>query len=101
MTRKDTIISKYADNITSSADLLGNAKPSILFYPLTNLLGGLVSGNVERMLSKTSIALRRLIHPIIMLLVPAFMDYKQVFESKNALLGIDAPDDRWNCPRSL
>lgn len=88
----DTVISKYADNITSSADLLGSAKPSVLFYPLANLLRGLICGKGERMLSGVSMTLRRLIHPIIMLLVPAFMDYKQVFESKNALLGIDAPD---------
>ena len=99
MTRKESIISKYADNITSATDFLGNAKPSILFYPLANLLGGLVSGNVERMLSKTSMALRRLIHPIIMLLVPAFMEYKQVFESKNALLGIGAPDKPLELPK--
>lgn len=88
---KDKIISKYTDNITSFADLLGSAKPSVLFYPLASLLRGLICGKRGgRMLSGTSLALRRLIHPIIMLLVPAFMEYKQVFESKNALLGIDS-----------
>ena len=96
MTSKHTIILKYTDNITSSADLLGSAKPSVLFCPLTTLFRGLVCGKGERMLSGASMAFRRLIHPIIMLLVPAFMDYKQVIESKNALLGIQKPDEPLN-----
>ena len=99
MTQKETIILKYTDNITSSADLLGSAKPSVLFYPLASLLRGLICGKGERMLSGVSMTLRRLIHPIIMLLVPAFMDYKQVFESTNALLGIDAPDKPLELPK--
>lgn len=96
---KDKIISKYIGNITSAADLLGSAKPSVLFYPLASLLRGLICGKGERMLSGVSMPLRRLIHPIIMLLVPAFMDYKQVFESKNALLGINAPDKPLELPK--
>ena len=71
---------------------MGSAKPSVLFYPLASLLRGLICGKGERMLSGVSMILRGLIHPIIMLLVPAFMEYKQVFESKNALLGIGVPD---------
>ena len=98
MAVKETIISKYVDNIASSADLLGNAKPSVLFCPLASLLRGLICSKGERMLSGVSMALRRLIHPIIMLLVSAFMDYKQVFESKNALLGINAPDEPLELP---
>lgn len=96
---KDRIISKYTDNITSSADLLGSTKPSVLFYPLASLLRGLICGKGERMFSGASMALRRLIHPIIMVLVPAFMEYKQVFESKNTLMGIDAPDKPLELPK--
>lgn len=96
---KEKIISKYTDNITSPADLLGSTMPSVLFYPLASLLRGLICGKGERMLSGVSMTLRQLIHPIIMFLLPAFMDYKQVFESKNALLGIDAPDKPLALPK--
>lgn len=93
MATKEAIISNYQDDITSSADLLGGARPSVMFPVLTRLLRGVICENGDRMLSRTNTALRRVFHPIIMLLLPAFMDYKQVFESKNALLGIDAPDE--------
>lgn len=93
MATKEAIISNYQDDITSSADLLGDARPSVMFPVLTRLLRGVICENGDRMLSRTNTALRRVFHPIIMLLLPAFMDYKQVFESKNALLGIDAPDE--------
>lgn len=97
--RIEKIISDLGDAVTGSADILGDQKPSVLFYPIVTLLRGLLGGNAERMLSKTSMVLRRLIHPVIMLLVPAFMEYKQVFESKNALLGIDAPDEPLELPK--
>lgn len=95
----DRCLDKMGNSITGPQDLLGNAKPSVLFYPLSMLLCGLLTGKAEKMLSKTSMTLRRLIHPIIMLLVPAFMDYKQVFESRNHLLGIDAPDEPLKLPK--
>lgn len=95
----DRCLEKMGDSITGPQDLLGNAKPSVLFYPMATLLRGLLGSNAERMLSKTSMALRRMIHPVIMLLVPAFMEYRQVFESKNALLGIDAADEPLELPK--
>ena len=72
--------------VINSTEIIGNVKPSLLCYPLLTLFHGLISGRAGRMLSEASMAFRRLIHPIIMLLVPVFMDYKQVIESKNALL---------------
>lgn len=84
--------------VIDSAEIIGNVKPSLLFYTLFTLFHGLISGRGEKMLSKTSMILRRLIHPIIMLLVPAFMDYKQVVDSKNALLGIEEPDKPLELP---
>lgn len=93
------IISNLGDTVTGPADILGNQKPSGLFFSMVTLLRGLLSDHAKRILSTTSMAMRRLIHPVIMLLVPAFMDYKQVFESKNALLGIDAPDEPLQLPK--
>lgn len=74
-------------------DLLGNEKPSFLFYPLVNMLSYLLLCNPRKTLSKLNIGIKKAIHPILMLLVPLFMDYKQVLESKNDLLGIESPDE--------
>jgi 1-acyl-sn-glycerol-3-phosphate acyltransferase len=79
-------------------DLLGEAKPSMLFQPMVGLLSKLLRCDPKKNLSNLNIVARRILHPVIMLLVPAFMDYKQVFESKNALLGIDVPDKRRELP---
>lgn len=85
--------------VINSTEIIGNVKPSLLCYPLLTLFHGLISGRAGRMLSEASMAFRRLIHPIIMLLVPVFMDYKQVIESKNALLDINAPDEPLKLPK--
>lgn len=95
----DRCLDKMGNSVTGPHDLLGNAKPSVLFFPLSTMLRGLLTGKAEKMLSKTSMTLRRLIHPVIMLLVPAFMDYRQVFESRNHLLDIDAPDEPPQLPQ--
>lgn len=95
----DRCLEKMGNSVTGPQDLLGNAKPSVLFFPLSTMLRGLLTGKAEKMLSKTSMTLRRLIHPVIMLLVPAFMDYRQVFESRNHLLDIDAPDEPPQLPQ--
>ncbi len=86
------IFQKIEQSITGPSDLLGNAKPSILFYPMLTLFSHLLSCDPNKMVSKTSIIVRRCLHPLLVLLLPLFLEYKQVFESKNALLGIDVPD---------
>lgn len=80
------------DTITGPADFMGQSKPSFLFYPMVELLRPLLSCDPDRMISKGSIRIRKFLHPVLMKLLPLFLEYKQVFESKNALLGIDAPD---------
>lgn len=77
---------------TQKSDLLGNANPSILFYPMVTLLSHLLSCDPEKMVSGTSIFIRRCLHPVLIRLLPLFLEYRQVFESRNALLGINAPD---------
>lgn len=76
----------------TTANLLGDAKRSILFCPLVKLLSHLLSCEPDRMISEASVRVRRLLHPVLMRLLPLFLEYKQVFESRSALLGMDAPD---------
>ena len=86
------IISSLGDTVTGSADFFGDSKPSILCYPMVRFLRPLLSCNPDRMISKSSIRVRKILHPVLMRFLPLFLEYKQVFESKNALLGIDDPD---------
>lgn len=90
--RIEKIISNLGDTITGSANFLGESKPSMLFYPMIRLLSPLLSCDPDSMISTASVRIRRILHPILLKLLPLFLEYQQVFESKNALLGIDAPD---------
>lgn len=94
MTKKqiERVLSKLGDTVTGPADLFGEKKPSPLFNLMIRLAKNLHSLDPVKMVSQIGIRIRRLVHPVLMLLLPLFMEYKQVFESKNALLGIDAPD---------
>lgn len=92
MSSNHSIFQKIEKAITGPSDLLGNAKSSILFYPMLTLLSHLLSCDPDKMVSKASIFVRRCLHPLLVLLLPLFLEYRQVFESKNALLGIDVPD---------
>ena len=85
-------IACFGDTITSSTDFLGESKPSMLFYLMVRLLRPLLSCDPDRMVSASSVRIRRILHPVLLKLLPLFLEYRQVFESKNALLGIDAPD---------
>lgn len=81
-------------HINEKSDLLGNSKPFVIFYPMVKLLSHLMSCELNRMISRRSIAVRRIIHPVLIRLASLFLKHKQVFESKNALLGINAPDKK-------
>lgn len=90
--RIEKIISNLGETVTGQTDFFGKNKPSFLFYPMVKLMRPLLSCDPDKMVSKTSIFVRRCLHPLLVLLLPLFLEYKQVFESKNALLGIDVPD---------
>lgn len=90
--RIENIISNLGETVTGQTDFFGKTKPSFLFYPMVKLMRPLLSCDPDKMVSKTSIFVRRCLHPLLVLLLPLFLEYKQVFESKNALLGIDVPD---------
>lgn len=92
MKRKNERVIKLLQNsITGEVDLLGTAPPSPLFPLMGRLAARLMSCDMSKMLSKRSMAARRRLHSVFISLVPKFMEYKQVIEDKNALLGIDAP----------
>lgn len=82
------IISDLGDTVTGSADFFGDAKPSLLFWPMVKLLYPLLSCDPDKMISNTSIRVRKILHPILLKLLPAFLEYKQVIERK-----IDIPQE--------
>ena len=88
----EKLLKQLEHTITGPADLFGEQKPSALFYPIAKLARPLLSCDPEQMVSKRSNFIRKLLHPILLKLLPLFCEYRQVIESKNALLGIDAPD---------
>ncbi|MBQ8231911.1 MAG: 1-acyl-sn-glycerol-3-phosphate acyltransferase [Lachnospiraceae bacterium] len=102
MTNKEKIeklFDKLGDAVTGPPDLLGSAEPSILFRPMVSLMKNPMSCDVNRMVSKKSLTARRLIHPFLIRIAPLFLERKQVFENKNDLLGINAPDDMKELPK--
>lgn len=80
-------------------DLLGSVKPSLLFYPLFALFSNLLNCDPKSYLSRLNIVLRKVIHPIILFLVPFFMDYKQRIENKETLLGAASPGTPQSLPK--
>ena len=82
------IISDLGDTVTGPADFFGEAKPSFLFWPMVKLMRPLLSCDPDRMISKSSIRVRKFLHPILLKLLPAFLEYKQVIERK-----IDIPQE--------
>ncbi len=79
------ILSDLGDTVTGPSDFFGDAKPSFLFWPMIKLLYPLLSCDPDKMISKTSIRIRKILHPILLRLLPAFMKYKQVIERKTEI----------------
>lgn len=86
--RIQKIISDLGDTVTGPADFFGDAKPSFLFWPMVRLMRPLLSCDPDKMISKSSIRVRKILHPILLKLLPAFLEYKQVIERK-----IDIPQE--------
>ncbi|MCI7019090.1 MAG: 1-acyl-sn-glycerol-3-phosphate acyltransferase [Clostridiales bacterium] len=76
------ILSDLGDTVAGPSDFFGDAKPSFLFWPMVKLMRPLLSCDPDKMISKTSIRIRKILHPIFLRLLPAFMKYKQVIERK-------------------
>ena len=95
----EKIIKKFGASVSAPSDLLGGAEPSILFRPIAALMEGMMSCDPDRMVTKKSLTARRLIHPVLIRIAPLFLERKQVFESKNVLRGINAPDVPLKLPK--
>ncbi len=86
--RIEKMIHDLGDAVTGPADFFGTNKPSLLFGPMIRLMRPLLSCDPDKRISGFSIRVRKLLHPILLMLLPAFMDYKQVIERK-----IDIPQE--------
>ena len=84
---------KMGDSITGLTDITGSTKPSPLFYLLADRMSYLLAGDADQVLSESTVRLRRRLNGILKFVGPLFLEHRQVFESKNALLGIDYPDE--------
>lgn len=93
------ILTKMGSSVTGLSDIAGDGEPSRLFYLQADRMAYLMSGEPERVLSERTVRIRRKINQIIKLVGPVFLERKQVFESKNALLGIDEPDKPIDLPK--
>lgn len=92
--RIQKILSIMEGKITGLEDLTAGKKPTWVFYLMGARLGRLMEGRLDRV----SLTLRRWIHPVIRLVAPLFMEHKQVFESRNDLLGLEEPDEKPRLP---
>lgn len=81
-------ICALGDTVTGPADFFGEARPSFLFWTMVKLMRPLLSCEPDKMISKSSIRVRKILHPILLKLLPAFLEYKQVMERK-----IDIPQE--------
>lgn len=90
----DKKIDRFDDNITCITDLFGTKKPSVLFYLILNKLSYLLNNEPEMVLSKKTMAIRSRLNPIIKIIGPMFLQYRQVIENKNELLGIEQLDKK-------
>lgn len=89
---------KMGGGITNLTDITGGAEPSPLFYLLADRMAYLMSGDPERVLSERKVRLRRRMNGFLKLIGPLFLQQRQVFESRNTLLGIDQPDKSFILP---
>lgn len=85
-------ITRLGERITGPSDLSGQRSLSPIGRLMVRFAPHLLSCDPDRMISERSIRIRRFLHPVLMALLPMFLEYRQVFESRNALRGIDEPD---------
>lgn len=88
----ERLITDFGDAVTGKSDLLGDSEPSRIFFLMVRLLRRLLSCNPDKMISKGSIRIRKILHPLLLKMLPLFLEYEQVFESKKDFFGMDAVD---------
>lgn len=75
------------ENVDSIIDLIGDDKPSKLFYIIAEKLNYLLSNDIDKVFDSKSMERRNYINKLIKLIGPLFLQNKQVFEDRNELLG--------------
>ena len=80
-------------------EAIGNVKTSLFFPVMVKMFSPILLCNPHKLLRKMSVSARKWIHPLLKILVPLFMDYKQVIEDKNALLGSTSTDRYVQLPK--
>ena len=65
---------------------------------MVKIVDPLLSCKADKMYSDKSIKIRKFTHPLMLHCIPLFMEYKQVIECKNKLLGINEPDEPLKLP---
>ena len=85
-------IEKLGERITGPSDLSAQRPLSPIGRLMVRFAPHLLSCDPDKMISKRSLRVRKFLHPVLMALLPMFLEYRQVFESRNALRGIDGPD---------
>lgn len=93
-------LTRLGESITSPVDLLGSKKPSVLFKPMVSMLSHLLTGEPESLLSRGSMGLRRLIHPIIKLVGPLLLEHPHVFEDPDVLMGRPKSKKKQKLPKT-
>ena len=76
---------KYKDKIINIKDLIGNKRPSILFYFLANHFDYLLDNDENKIISEKSMKYRDKINKIVKKYGPSFLKSKQIFEDRNEL----------------
>ncbi len=80
------VLETHKDHITSLTDLTGGEEPSWLFYVLINICGRMLDPENTKDQTKTAIAIRRSLNPIIKKLGPSFLTNPQIIENRNFLM---------------
>ena len=80
------VLENHKDHITSLTDLTGGEDPSWIFYILINACGHLLDPENTKDQTKTAIAIRRMLNPIIKKLGPSFLTNPQIIENRNFLM---------------
>lgn len=78
-------LKKFSNIISNPSDLTGEASPSVLYPFMTQVAYRLLTDKPQKVITKKSIRLRKTF-PIIKLVSPGFMKFRQVIESKRPVL---------------
>lgn len=80
MTEEQRIVQELGDTVTGMTDFCGEKQPSFLFRFMVRMMCPRLSCEPDKMISKGSIRIRKMLHPLLPKILPAFLEYRQVIE---------------------